>query len=163
METNIEVTAILPTYNEAKNIIPLVNKIHTALEGRMKEILVVDDNSPDRTWEIAKTIEDKNVRVIRRTSDRGLVKSIKEGIKEAKGKYVVWMDADLSMPPEAIPKLIEQLRHHHIAVGSRYIKGGRDLRPATRKITSRMVNLAANIIANVVSNGPNTPTFRSFF
>lgn len=146
--SEIEVTAILPTYNEATNIIPLINRIHTALENYSKEILVVDDNSPDRTWEIAQGVKDKNVRVIRRMEDKGLVKSIRYGVENAKGKYVVWMDADQSMPPEVIPRLIEELKAHHISCGSRYVKGGRDLRPLIRKVTSRMINLAANIILN---------------
>ena len=58
------------------------------------------------------------------------------------------MDADLSMPPEVIPSLIEQLKDNHIAAGSRYIKGGKDLRPVVRVITSRMINLAANVVLN---------------
>ena len=146
----IEVTAIIPTYNEATNIIPLINRIHTALENYSKEILVVDDNSPDRTWEIAESVKGKDVRVIRRMEDKGLVKSIRHGVENAKGKYLVWMDADQSMPPEVIPKLIDQLKENHISCGSRYIKGGKDLRPMIRKVTSRMINLAANIILRVV-------------
>jgi dolichol-phosphate mannosyltransferase len=145
---NVEITVILPTFNEARNIIPLINKIHTSLEGESKEILVVDDNSPDMTWEIAKGIKDKDVRVIRRTEDKGLVKSIKCGISNARGKYVTWMDADLSMPPEVIPRLVKELSEHDIAVGSRYIKGGKDLRPVIRKVTSRIFNIYANLILN---------------
>ena len=143
-----EFTVILPTYNEAQNISPLINRIHTALENRNKEILVVDDDSPDRTWEIAQGVNGKDVRVVRRTKDRGLVKSIIEGINSARGQYVLWMDADQSMPPEMIPKIFAELKEHHIAVGSRYVKGGQDLRPALRKITSRMINISANLVLN---------------
>ncbi|HLC52757.1 MAG TPA: polyprenol monophosphomannose synthase [Candidatus Nanoarchaeia archaeon] len=142
------VSVILPTYNEASNIVPLINRIHTALESRPKEILVVDDNSPDRTWELAQQVTGKDVRVIRRTSDRGLVKSIRCGIENSLGKYVVWMDADQSMPPEFIPLLVNELKDNDIAVASRYVKGGKDQRPLVRLITSRMINLTANLMLN---------------
>jgi dolichol-phosphate mannosyltransferase len=140
------VSVILPTYNESSNILPMIDRIHASLQN--KEIIVVDDNSPDGTWEIASQVEGKDVRVIRRFEDKGLVPSIQRGIQEARGKYVVWMDADQSMPPEFISKLISELEINDIALGSRYVAGGRDLRPAVRLVTSRMINLAANIILN---------------
>ena len=145
---SIDVSVVLPTYNESKNIIPLIESIHRSLSGQRKEIIVVDDDSPDKTWEIAQQVVGKDVKVIRRTSDKGLVKSIQRGIDEARGKYVVWLDADLSMPPEIIPSLVAQLEKYDVAVGSRYVKGGKDLRPALRLVTSRMINIAANLILN---------------
>ncbi len=142
------VTIILPTFNEANNIVPLVNRIHSALSGINKEILVVDDDSPDRTWELAQQIKDKDVKVIRRTENRGLVQSLQQGITESKGTYVAWMDADQSMPPESIPALLKELKTYDVAIGSRYVRGGKDLRPIKRALTSRMINLAANLILN---------------
>lgn len=148
MAKNILVSVVLPTYNESSNITKLINKIHQSLASYSKEIIVVDDNSPDKTWEIAKKIKGKDVKVIRRINNRGLVKSIRRGIDSSKGRYVVWMDADLSMPPQTIPKMVAQLEKYDIAVGSRYIKGGKDKRPFIRIMSSRLINLIANIILN---------------
>lgn len=140
------VSVILPTYNEADNITPLINRISKSLQGRDFEILVVDDNSPDKTWQLA---EGKpNVKVIRRMRDRGLVNSINEGIRSSSKEVVVWMDADLSMPPETIPRMIDALEYNDVVVASRYVKGGKDLRTPLRIITSKMTNLAANLVLN---------------
>lgn len=145
MSEKINVSIVLPTYNEAQNISMLIQRISAAIPNS-KEIIVVDDNSPDRTWEIAGKHE--NVRVIRRTNERGLVTAIWRGISEAKGENVVWLDADLSMPPEIIPDMLGKLQENDIVVGSRYVKGGRDKRPLIRVISSRVINLIANIILN---------------
>lgn len=147
MKKDILVSIVLPTYNEATNIKNLINRIDSSLTCN-KEIIVVDDNSPDRTWEIAQNIKNKDVKVIRRVRERGLVTAIQKGIDESKGDFVVWMDADLSMPPEVIPKLVGKLNNYDIAVGSRYVKGGKDKRPLIRVVSSRIINLIANIILN---------------
>jgi dolichol-phosphate mannosyltransferase len=141
------VSVILPTYNEAKNIIPLIKRIFSAMP-LPTEVIVVDDDSPDKTWKIAKKTKNKNVRVIRRINQRNLSTAISNGIDKASGKYVVWMDADLSMPPKYIPKLIKALKDYDIAVGSRYVKGGKDKRSLCRVTTSRIINLLTNIILN---------------
>jgi dolichol-phosphate mannosyltransferase len=146
--SEIEVSVIFPTYNEAENIIPLIQRTQQALVNYSKEIIVVDDNSPDDTWKIAEDLDSSDVKVIRRLEDRGLVKSISNGIKEAKGKYVVWMDADQSMPPELIPRMLQKFDHYDIVVGSRYAKGGKDKRPLLRVVSSRFINVVTNIILN---------------
>ena len=147
MEKEIEVSIVLPTYNESMNIPNLVNRIDNSL-ALDKEIIIVDDNSPDKTWEIAEKLKNKNVRVIRRIEERGLVTAIQKGIDEAKGKYIVWMDADGSMPPEKISEMISLLKEHDVVVGSRYAKGGKDQRTFLRVASSRFINLAANVILN---------------
>ncbi len=150
IKEEVEISVILPTYNESGNITHLIERIDRALTGRRKEIIVIDDDSPDKTWQIAAGAghKEKGVRVIRRTENKGLANSLKRGIAESKGKFIVWMDADLSMPPETIPRLLAELENNHIAVASRYAQGGKDLRPRLRLVTSRMINLAANFILN---------------
>ena len=140
--TNVSV--ILPTYNESMNIDSMVDSIRKNVKNA--EIIVSDDNSPDKTWEIAKKI--KNVKVIRRLKNKGVGPSIWDGIKIAKGDIIVWMDADLTMPSELIPKMIKALDNYDIVVGSRYVRGGGDKRSFLRVLTSRMINLFANIILN---------------
>ena len=103
------VSVILPTYNESELIKLLVNHIDKLLKDRCHEIIVVDDNSPDRTWEIVQNMKNENVRLIRRMKNRGLTNSLNEGIAAAKYAYVVWMDADFSHPPELIPEMLIHL------------------------------------------------------
>lgn len=122
------VSIILPTYNEAENIIDLVKVINKLIKYK-KEIIVVDDNSPDGTSKLVKNLIKKNkkinLRLETRYKNRGLTNSIKRGIKLAIGDVVVWMDCDFSMPPKVIISLLKKIeRGFDIAVGSRFVNGG---------------------------------------
>lgn len=118
------VTVILPTYNEAENIIPLIRAIQKYTpEGT--DILVVDDNSPDGTaGRVRQFIKSHKVQthvnLLVRTANRGLTNSLKAGITESKSDIVVWMDCDFSHPPEVMPRLLQA------------IKNGADIATATR-------------------------------
>lgn len=121
-------SVVLPTYNEAGNIVELVRKIKAAVPAGMKcEILVVDDNSPDGTYELARsTFEgDPDVLPILRTIDRGFAKSILHGIKEASNDRIVVMDSDLTHDAIEIPRLIYVGQIYDIVSGSRFCAGGR--------------------------------------
>ncbi|MFH1457244.1 MAG: polyprenol monophosphomannose synthase [Patescibacteria group bacterium] len=123
-----KISIILPTYDERENIIDLILAIDKYVKED-KEIIVVDDNSPDGTSQIVQNfIAQKkiaNLKLITRTKNKGLTNSIWEGIQNAQGKIIVWMDCDFSMPPELIPKLIEKIdKGYDISVGSRFVKGG---------------------------------------
>ncbi|MCK4325309.1 polyprenol monophosphomannose synthase [bacterium] len=142
------VSVILPTYNEALNIKELIEEIVKNLEPSF-EIIVVDDDSPDGTWGVVSEIakEDKRVRLLHRKDERGLSSAIAEGISLAKGEIVIWMDCDFSMPPETLPGLIMALDEYDIAVGSRYVIGGRDARGSLfRILTSRLFNMMATLL-----------------
>lgn len=122
------VSVILPTYNEAENIVELIGEIFKVIRHR-KEIIVVDDNSPDGTSRVVKQLKERNkkinLRLETRYKNRGLTNSIKRGIDIAKGDIVVWMDCDFSMPPILINKLIKKIEDgYDISVASRFIKGG---------------------------------------
>ncbi len=126
----MDISIVLPTYNERDNIIPLIERTLTALSDYELEIVVVDDDSPDGTWQIvaAKGETDPRVRLIHRTDERGLTSAIQRGITEARGDWVGWMDCDLSMPPEDLPKLAAALEAGaDMAIGSRYVPGGADV------------------------------------
>jgi dolichol-phosphate mannosyltransferase len=126
----MDITLVLPTYDERDNIIPLIERGLAALAGYQVEILVVDDDSPDGTWQVVAGLaeHDSRVRLIRRTEERGLTSAIVTGIANARGAWVGWMDCDLSMPPEDLPRLAEALADGaDVAVGSRYAPGGRDV------------------------------------
>ncbi len=123
-----DVTVILPTFNERDNITLLIEGILDNVKPS-PEVLVVDDNSPDGTWQIVSELAAAHptIRLIRRIDERGLTSAISRGIQEAQGNVVVWMDTDLSMPPEKIPDLLAALDGNDLAIGSRYLAGGRDI------------------------------------
>lgn len=122
------VSIILPTYNEASNIVPLVNEIIAAMPAAWRyEVLVIDDNSPDGTYQQASSAfaGDDRVRVILRTTDRGFAKSIRHGIEEARFAQVVVMDSDQTHDPIEIARLLHVAQVYDIATGSRFAAGGR--------------------------------------
>lgn len=126
----MNVSIILPTYNERENIVPLIIAIDRTVPVD-HEIIVVDDNSPDGTSQCVRAYirksKNKAVRVVTRTRDRGLTRSICRGIRAAHGEIIIWMDCDFSMPPSVIPKLIRAVSEGaDIAVGSRFVPGGRE-------------------------------------
>lgn len=119
---------ILPTYNEAENIRPLIDDIAQELED-VYEIIVVDDDSPDGTGDIVenmiKTGKYPFLRLERRYQNRGLTNSIWKGIESATGDVVGWMDCDFSMSPKYLPVLLSLIRaDYDVAVGSRFVLGG---------------------------------------
>lgn len=122
------VSIILPTYNEAENIIGLIKSINKIVKYS-KEFIVVDDNSPDGTSELVRKFIKKNsnfnIKLETRYKDRGLTNSIKRGIELSGGDVVVWMDCDFSMPPPVINNLLSKIEEgYDIAVGSRFVKDG---------------------------------------
>jgi dolichol-phosphate mannosyltransferase len=145
---SVDVSVVFPTYNEAENIVTLIRRTDNALQNYNREIIVMDDDSPDKTWLLAQNEKNPRVKVVRRINKRKLVTAIQEGIDAANGKVVVWMDADLSMPPELIPKLLARMNRADIVVGSRYAPGGRDKRPLLRVLSSRFINTIANLVLN---------------
>lgn len=123
------VSVILPTYNEAGNIVELVRTIHREIK-QPHEIIVVDDNSPDGTSRLVQDVIDcgdvPGLRLETRTADRGFTKSIWRGIELSRGDTIIWMDCDFSMPPEKLPELLGKVEEgYDIAVGSRFVAGGR--------------------------------------
>lgn len=125
-------SVILPTYNEAENILLLLDALREALQGVDAEFIVVDDDSPDGTWRLCEDYaKDKpEVRVIRRTENPGLTPSFNDGIAAAKGDLVAWMDCDFSHPPELLPALMSVVDRGEAdaAIASRFVPGARDER-----------------------------------
>ncbi|MBI2559337.1 glycosyltransferase [Candidatus Woesearchaeota archaeon] len=139
-----KVSVIFPSYNESENIEEAIRRVSKSLGRQLYEVIVVDDNSPDQTWKIVRNMRNPKYNVIRRTKERGLASAIARGIEEAKGNVVVWMDCDLGVPPEVVPKLVEKLKTYDVAIGSRYVSGGKDSRTFFRKSVSYLMNLFAS-------------------
>jgi len=121
----MKVSIVIPTYNERLNICLLIKKIITFLKKDF-EIIVVDDNSPDKTVEeVKKNFKNKKeIKVFFRKKEKGLGAAILFGIKKAKGEIIVGMDADFNHPPELLPKLIKETKNFDFVVASRFIKDG---------------------------------------
>ncbi len=136
---------IIPTYNESRNIVKLIETIqHNIPDYISAEILVVDDDSPDGTGKIVSDyISDKKiqsqynieqfkksgpfVKVIRRENRNGLMPAILDGIKSSHGENILVMDADFSHPPEIIPAMVKELlidQDYDLVIASRYVEGG---------------------------------------
>lgn len=123
----MKISVITPTFNERDNLAPLIEEISRDLAGTSFEIIIADDDSPDRTWEHAQEIAnaDPRVRVIRRTSQRGLGASVIDGFAAARGELVACIDADLQHDPSALPHMLQAVDSGaDVAIGSRYVGGG---------------------------------------
>ena len=115
---------VLPTYNEAENISRCIEAVCGVLAGREFEIIVADDDSPDRTWEAAEALGNPRVRVLRRTSNRGLSPAVVEGFGFARGELLGVMDADLQHDEAILPAMIDALDTNEFVIGSRAAAGG---------------------------------------
>ncbi|MEM1206369.1 MAG: polyprenol monophosphomannose synthase [Acidobacteriota bacterium] len=139
---DVAVSVVLPTFNEAENVQAVVFAVQRALRGvPSHEILVVDDDSPDGTWRIARDLGqvDDRIRCVRRLHERGLASAIFDGLRRAKGDVLVVIDADFQHDPEVIPNLVAALKRADLAVASRYTAGGAMASwSSTRRFMSRL-------------------------
>jgi dolichol-phosphate mannosyltransferase len=129
-----------------------VPRLAQALVVHSWELIVVDDGSPDGTADLAESYADVHpVRVVRRPGKAGLASAVLAGFAQARGDMLVVMDADLSHPPEAVPRLVSAIVDGaDLAVGSRYVKGGgTEDWPLKRRVVSRAACLMGNLLVPV--------------
>jgi dolichol-phosphate mannosyltransferase len=125
----VQVVAVVPTYNEAENLPELVELLRKAVPGIA--VLVVDDDSPDGTADVARRLADDgaDVDVLVRVGRRGLGSAYRDGFRQAidgGADVCVQIDADLSHDPSDLPALLANIEHGaDLAIGSRYVPGGR--------------------------------------
>lgn len=160
-----ELSVILPSFNEADNIPILIGLLDTALADVAWEAIVVDDNSPDGTTEVARKIAQSNprVRVIRRIGRRGLSGACIEGILASSAPYVAVMDADLQHDETLLPKMLAELRQDDtdLVVASRKVEGGTvgEGLSAIRAWGSNIANGLAQKLLNVTLTDPMSGFF----
>lgn len=121
-------SVILPTYNEAGNIVELINSIRRHLPAEWThEFWVIDDNSPDGTHALVQTTfcDDPGVHAVLKTHERGLAAAIGTGIQRATGDHLLVMDTDFTHRPEEIPAMLHILDVCDLVSGSRFCSGGR--------------------------------------
>lgn len=149
---------IIPTYNESENIEKLLGEIFS-IEKDIN-ILIVDDNSPDKTYEIIeKLMADKykgKLNLLKRSGKLGLGTAYIAGFKwaiERKFDYIFEMDADFSHNPKYLPDFLREIEKNDLVIGSRYIKGGGVKNwGLIRKIISRGGSLYSKIILGLPIN-----------
>ena len=112
---------VIPVYNESKNLPLLISQIYKVLENHTFELIIIDDNSSDGTFEVLNKIKKKNFRFFIRKKKRDLSRSCVLGFNKSKYKNILVMDGDLQHQPKDIKKLLRifQLKKAHIVIGSR--------------------------------------------
>ena len=112
---------VIPVYNESKNLPLLISQIYKVLENHTFELIIIDDNSSDGTFEVLNKIKKKNFRFFIRKEKRDLSRSCVLGFNKSKYKNILVMDGDLQHQPKDIKKLLKvfQLKKAHIVIGSR--------------------------------------------
>jgi dolichol-phosphate mannosyltransferase len=161
----LELTVVVPTFNEAKNVPLVVERLHAVLQGTHWEVVFVDDDSPDGTADVARDIarRDSRVRVIRRIGRRGLSSACIEGVLSSSAPAFAVMDGDLQHDDTVLPEMFRRLVDDDldVVVGSRYIGGERTqgLHSDMRRFLSR----AGGNVARLVLKAELTDPMSGFF
>jgi dolichol-phosphate mannosyltransferase len=165
MEIILKGLVIIPTYNERENISNIIDEV--LKQNDILDVLVVDDNSPDKTAEVvkAKPLFDERIFIIERAGKMGLGSAYVTGFKWALKRnydYIFEMDADFSHDPKVLNEMIEKIPKYDMIIGSRYIKGINVVNwPLSRLILSYMASKYVRIITGMKIADP-TGGFKCF-
>ena len=164
MNNNKRILVFSATYNEIENIRELISGIQKNLPNT--SILIIDDNSPDKTQEVIKELKKRNnnLFLIEREKKLGLDSAHKAAYTyaiENNFDYLITMDADLSHDPKELPEFVKKLENFSFVIGSRYINGGKCLMKGSRLIMSKLGNLIIKIVSGIKSS-EFTTSFRGF-
>lgn len=145
---SVDISIVVPLYNEEQSLAVLAKQINQVLDGYTFEIIFVDDGSTDSSWEVISSLSQENlcVKGIRFRRNYGKSDALQAGFEEAKGKYVVTMDADLQDDPNEIPALISMLEN-----GYDLVSGWKKKRydPITKTIPSRFFNAVTRFTTGI--------------
>lgn len=150
MEIKKPVSIILPTYNEKDNLPRLIKEIEGSIPKENFELVIVDDNSPDGTGELAKELQKKkkNIKLVIRENERGFATAIRRGIEESTHDKIIIMDTDLSHDAHTLPNMLKKSSEYDLIVASRFVKNGKMIAPSYRVIGSHLMNFAIRILLN---------------
>lgn len=159
-----ELAVIVPTYNEAANLVPLLERLRAALAEIDWEIILVDDDSPDGTAQLARDLacHEPRLRVMQRIGRRGLASACLEGLLASAAPYLAVIDADLQHDEALLPQMLAQLRAGDVdlVVASRYVAGGDiDGWSARRAAMSRLATRIAQRLTGVALHDPMSGFF----
>ncbi len=157
------ISVVIPTYNEAENIVALLG--HILSFDLPLEVIVVDDNSPDGTAERALSLGNPRVRVLKRIGVRGYGSAVLTGFHEALRSHsslIIGMDSDFSHNPSVIPELVREVEKADVVIGSRYCPGGgTENWPLHRRMLSWIANRYVRAILGIPV-GDSTSGFRCY-
>ncbi len=159
----VELSVVIPVYNEEDNLPLLWPELRGVLDGMAVsfEVVFVDDGSRDRSAEIIRAMReaDARVRLVRLKANAGETAATDAGLKAARGRRVVTMDADLQNDPHDIPALVQRLEQWDAVTGWRVVRGDGD--SVVRRVSSRVANWTRNWISDE-SIQDSGCTFRAF-
>lgn len=159
----LEAIVVIPTYDEKENIRQIIDAVLSVSPD--VGVLIVDDNSPDGTGEIADSIAEENerVNVLHRKGKMGLGSAYIAGFKwclaETDTKYVFEMDADFSHNPEDILRFLKEMENNDLVIGSRYLKGITVINWPLRRL---FLSYGANIYTKIITGLPLTDSTGGF-
>ncbi|MBN2421633.1 glycosyltransferase family 2 protein [Candidatus Woesearchaeota archaeon] len=144
----MDCSIIVPLYNEEKRALPFLNELISFCKEGLEdyEIILVNDGSTDRTLSKLKKVQNNNCRIITYSKNRGKGYAIRKGIFSSKAEKVMFIDADGSIKPKEIPKMIEKLEEYDVVVGNRSLEESSINQPLLRKFTSSLFNPYVNLI-----------------
>jgi glycosyltransferase involved in cell wall biosynthesis len=149
--SNMEISILLPAYNEASRIERSLREVKRAV-GRLTgsyEVIVVEDGSTDSTADIVAELSksDSRLRLLHSTARLGKGKAVKRGLGSAAGDLIVFMDVDLAVNLAFLPRIVELAKERRaLVVGSRHVKGSRVRRSFTRTVSSLTYNLLVRLL-----------------
>jgi dolichol-phosphate mannosyltransferase len=158
----LEFSLVIPTFNERENLEELFARLDRVLAGRRFEVILVDDDSPDRTWLAAEKLVAHYawLRVVRRIGERGLSSAVVCGFRHARGRTLGVMDADLQHDENRWPQLLEVMEQADFAVATRRAAGGEtDRWKWSRRLTSQVATSLAHGFAHVPLSDPMSGFF----
>tara|TARA_B100001057_G_scaffold162587_1_gene163248 strand:+ start:8211 stop:8909 length:699 start_codon:yes stop_codon:yes gene_type:complete len=137
-------TIILSTFNEQIAIEKTINEIRKHIEN--VEIVVVDDNSSDDTFNILKKLENENTKIFLRKKSKGLASAFLLGLINSTGDNIGWVDSNMSSVVKLFPQMISDLKDNDIVILSRFVDNGKDERNFVRKWSSYLLNKTTKLI-----------------
>ncbi|MEE2987386.1 MAG: glycosyltransferase family 2 protein [Nitrospinota bacterium] len=162
MPESLDLSVVVPLYNERENLISLEKLLQKHLEplNMNYEVIMVDDGSQDGSSGLIRSIQKYNsrIRLVRFKENRGQTAAFAAGFKSARGKVIVTMDADLQNSPEDIPLLLEKIKEYDVVCGWRHKRND----PWIKRISSHIANTVRNKLSEetIADTGCSLKAFR---
>ena len=154
---NKKISIILSTFNEEIAIEKTINEIQKYIKN--VEIIVVDDNSTDKTFEILKRLQNQNIKIFLRKKNKGLASAFLLGLINTQGDIIGWVDSNMTSIVKIFPEMIHNLENNDIVILSRFVDGGKDERNMIRKLSSYILNKFTKFVLNSKINDLSSGIF----
>jgi len=153
--TEIELSVVVPLYNEEQSIPELSEKVSEALDRHSFELIFVDDGSDDRSWHEIEQVSRSSscIHGIQLQRNYGKSSALQAGFEKARGSFIATMDADLQDDPFEIPELLQQLKEHQLDLVSGWKKKRHD--PISKTVPSRFFNRITSMVTGIKLNDFN--------